>query len=70
MADAPAVAAAIPRDLSTYPDLTGAPLTTILSTRAEIEPFNVIATGIFVLAILHTFAAARFIGRRRRIACR
>jgi Putative Na+/H+ antiporter len=32
----------------------------ILADRAQAEPFNAIATGIFVLAILHTFAAARF----------
>ena len=31
-----------------------------LAQRVQAEPFNVIATGIFLLAILHTFAAARF----------
>ena len=52
-------ATTFPRALDTYP----APGTTILDTlwaRATLEPFNVIATAIFLLAILHTFAAARF----------
>ncbi len=31
-----------------------------LAARAQIEPFNLIATAIFLLAILHTFLAARF----------
>jgi hypothetical protein len=31
-----------------------------LAERVAIEPLNAIATGIFVLAIVHTFAAARF----------
>ena len=31
--------------------------------RIRIEPFNAVATAIFVLAILHTFAAARFAKR-------
>jgi hypothetical protein len=32
----------------------------VLLGRTRIEPFNAIATAIFFLAILHTFAAARF----------
>ena len=32
--------------------------------RVQIEPFNAIATGVFLLAILHTFAAARFTASR------
>ena len=39
----------------------------ILQSRVEIEPFNAIATGIFLLAILHTFAAARFARLAHRI---
>ena len=49
-----------PRALSSYPDHGGHSITAILSERLRIEPFNGIATGIFLLAILHTFAAARF----------
>ncbi len=40
--------------------MQGQPILQILTERAQAEPFNAIATGIFVLAILHTFAAARF----------
>ena len=40
--------------------MSGQSIVQILSERAHAEPFNAIATGIFVLAILHTFAAARF----------
>ena len=49
-----------PRALSSYPDRGGHSIAAILSERLQIEPFNGIATGIFLLAILHTFAAARF----------
>ena len=49
-----------PRALSDYPDPAGASILQILQSRVEIEPFNAIATAIFLLAILHTFAAARF----------
>jgi hypothetical protein len=49
-----------PRLLTDYPDAAGASLRQILNSRIEIEPFNAIATAIFLLAILHTFAAARF----------
>ena len=49
-----------PLPLTAYPDPTGQPLAQTFATRIGIEPFNAIATGIFVLAILHTFATARF----------
>ena len=55
------------RELSSYPDPGGQPLVQILWERAQIEPFNAIATAIFVLAILHTFAAARFTALSHRI---
>jgi hypothetical protein len=35
--------------------------------RVQIEPFNAIATGVFVLAVLHTFAAARFARLAHRV---
>ena len=53
--------AAFPRPLSEYPEAAGTPLFDVLAQRAELEPFNVIATGIFFLAIVHTFMAARFL---------
>jgi hypothetical protein len=52
-------AAAFPRALDTYPPSAATVLETI-AARASVEPFNVVATTIFVLAIAHTFAAARF----------
>lgn len=38
----------------------------ILAARARAEPFNLVATGIFLLAILHTFAAGWFAGLAQR----
>jgi hypothetical protein len=57
MADVPG--ATFPLPLSAYPQ-TNESLFQILIGRVEIMPFNAIATVIFFLAILHTFAAARF----------
>ena len=48
-----------PRLLDSYPPAAASLLET-LSARLAAEPFNGVATGIFVLAILHTFAAPRF----------
>ena len=53
-------AAELPRPLETYPSAADQSLVAELSARVQLEPFNALATGIFVLAILHTFAAARF----------
>ena len=49
-----------PLPLSAYPDLPGETLRAILATRVHVDPFNAVATGIFLLAVLHTFFAARF----------
>jgi hypothetical protein len=48
-----------PRALESYPSAADQTLAADLAMRVQIEPFNVIATGVFFLAILHTFAAAR-----------
>jgi len=49
-----------PLPLSEYaPPSTGG-LLDVLVTRLETDPFNAIATAIFLLAVLHTFFAARF----------
>ena len=48
-----------PRALSSYPPTDGLTLLQVLVQRLQIEPFNAIATGIFALAILHTFGASR-----------
>jgi Putative Na+/H+ antiporter len=64
-----------PRALDGYP----ADATTLVGTLAQrvaAEPFNLVATGIFLLAILHTFTAARFarlahdVQRRHDVRCR
>jgi hypothetical protein len=49
-----------PLPLTSYPALDGAGLFEVLRARAALEPFNVVATAIFFLAIAHTFLAARF----------
>ncbi len=49
-----------PPDLSSYPSAEGLGIWETLQSRAEAEPFNLVATGIFLLAILHTFFAAKF----------
>jgi hypothetical protein len=46
----------LPKPLETYPKVDGG-LMDVLKARAEADPFNVAATVIFFLAILHTFAA-------------
>jgi len=48
-----------PRLLGSYPPAAASLLDT-LSARVTAEPFNAVASGIFALAILHTFAASRF----------
>ena len=48
-----------PRLLDSYPPAAASLLDT-LSARIAAEPFNAVASAIFGLAILHTFAAARF----------
>jgi putative Na+/H+ antiporter len=54
------VTAPFPFPLSDYPPPAAEGLLATLAARIEIEPFNLIATVIFLLAIVHTFAAARF----------
>ncbi len=49
-----------PRGLSSYPISEGAGILDVLKARVEAEPFNLVATGIFLLAILHTFFTAKF----------
>ncbi|HEX7632319.1 MAG TPA: putative Na+/H+ antiporter, partial [Lacunisphaera sp.] len=48
-----------PRELSTYADPSGGGLWDIIQVRAAAEPFNLVATGLFVLAVLHTFFAPK-----------
>jgi hypothetical protein len=48
-----------PLPLDSYSSATGTVLE-ILEQRLEIEPFNLVATLIFILAIIHTFLTAKF----------
>jgi hypothetical protein len=58
--------ALFPTPLTAYPPPDDSFLAT-LSDRIAIDPFNAVASGIFLLAILHTFAAARFARWSHRI---
>lgn len=51
--------ATFPTPLSSYPAAAQTLLATLVE-RVGVDPFNLVATAIFFLAILHTFAAARF----------
>ena len=69
MTDAVAAAAIgeLPRSLADYPDMVGAGLTQTWLARMALEPFNGIATAIFLLAIAHTFAASRVTAAAHRL---
>jgi hypothetical protein len=56
----PAPLASFPLPLSAYPDQITDSILQVLAGRVQIEPFNAVATAIFVLAIIHTFVASRF----------
>ena len=51
--------ALFPLPLDSYPIMDGARLTEILAARIQAEPFNLVATVIFLLAIIHTFLAGK-----------
>jgi len=51
---------ALPPLLDRYQDPAGAGVIDIVLHRAQAEPFNVIASIIFLLAIVHTFLTAKF----------
>jgi hypothetical protein len=63
----PEAAQVFPRPLSDYPILPGADLLDVLRHRLADDPFNAVATGIFVIAILHTFLAARVTAYAHRV---
>ena len=58
-AQAPSDLPAFPRPLGDYASVQSADLGATLAGRAKLEPFNVVATLIFALAILHTFVTAK-----------
>lgn len=55
-----------PLPLSHYPAPGDRPLLEVLQERVRIEPFNVVATLLFFLAIIHTFVAPRFMKIAKR----
>jgi hypothetical protein len=57
---APAGAGDFPRSLESYNDADAGSIWTILKNRIRQEPFNLVATLIFFLAIVHTFMTGRF----------
>ena len=63
----PRTAAQIPRPLESYPSAADQSLAAELTARVHIEPFNLIATAIFILAVVHTFVAPRFAAMAHRI---
>ncbi len=56
-----------PRPLSSYAAPQNASLWDILKSRVETEPFNLVATTIFFLAVLHTFLAPAFLRLAHRL---
>ena len=62
----PHVVPPFPAALDAYPPAAASIVDTLVA-RAHAEPFNLVATGIFVLAVLHTFAAAWFTSLAHRV---
>jgi hypothetical protein len=67
MIDDRQTAIVIPRALESYPSAADQSLAAELAGRVQFEPFNALATGVFILAVLHTFAAARFAALAHRV---
>jgi hypothetical protein len=63
----PPVATTFPTPLEAYPPMSPDGLLVTLADRLHADPFNAVATGVFALAILHTFAAAQFTALAHRI---
>lgn len=59
--------APFPLPLAAYPSSQGVGLIAELWARIEADPFNAVATALFLLAVIHTFFAARFIEAAHRI---
>ena len=58
---------AFPLPLTAYTTSPGDGLLAVLRARIEADPFNAVATTIFLLAVIHTFFAARFIDAAHRV---
>jgi len=66
-AEPSASATPFPPPLESYQDGGTADVWTVLVNRVRAEPFNLIATVIFLLAIIHTFLAPKILGLSHRI---
>ena len=67
LAAAPAGDIDFPRQLQSYDDASIDSITGRLIHRAKAEPFNVVATLIFFVAIVHTFLSSRFMAIAHRL---
>lgn len=65
IAAAGAPAASFPPSLESYAD-AGRDLASTLAGRVAVQPFNLVATVIFLLAIAHTFLASKFLNAAHR----
>jgi hypothetical protein len=61
------LALTFPHPLSDYPNADHLGLLQVLADRIRIEPFNLFATVVFIIAIIHTFAAAPFSRRAHAV---
>jgi hypothetical protein len=61
-----AITKEFPRPLDSYGDSGIASITGKLGYRIELEPFNIVATLIFLLAIIHTFLSSKLLGIAHR----
>jgi hypothetical protein len=65
--DAADVVPSFPPPLDRYQGEAGLSLWEVLAHRVRVEPLNLVATALFALAILHTFAASRFTAWSHRL---
>ena len=63
----PADAAPFPLPLAEYATPSTGGLLNVLLARIEADPFNAIATAIFLVAVMHTFVAVRFTDAAHRL---
>jgi hypothetical protein len=67
MMDITTIAASFPTPLDAYPPHSPDGLLATLSARVAADPFNAVATAIFMLAIVHTFVAPKFAALAHRV---
>lgn len=63
----PPPGAPFPPPLDAYTGEDGLSLWEVLQHRVEVEPLNAVATALFLLAIVHTFLAPRFLAASHRL---